>query len=389
MSNRITIFRTTQRIVIGENSLNILPNEIKNLKGTRPFIVTDKGIVQSGIFDRVLGILKADFELVSSFTDVIPEPPMEMVDGIVDTARDVKTDVIVGIGGGSSMDTAKVISVLLTNDQSLESMIGVNLVKDRGLPLILIPTTAGTGSEVTPIAIFTDTKENLKKGVVSDYLFPSTALLDPTLTLSLPPSVTAASGIDALIHAIEAYTSVNATPYTDYLALRAVKLIYENIRTAWARGNDVDARMSMLEGSLLAGQAFANAGVTAVHAFAYPLGGEFHIPHGVSNAVMFCPVMRFNMHANITKFASISDVILPDLRIQHAKTRAEAWIQEISDLMTDLKLPKSLKQLNIPESAIEGLSRSVLKVTRLLANNPRVVNFDDAKEIYSAAFVGE
>lgn len=389
MSGQLTVFRTTQRIVIGENSINELPNEIKILKGTRPFIVTDKGIVESGVYKRVIDILKDNFKDVSTYTEVIPEPPMDMVDKIVEVAKSSNTDVVIGIGGGSSMDTAKVISVLMTNNQPLGSMVGVNLVKDRGLPLILIPTTAGTGSEVTPIAIFTDTKENLKKGVVSDYLFPSTAILDPTLTLSLPPSVTSASGIDALIHAVEAYTSVNATPYTDHLAIRAVKLIYDNIRTAWAKGNDTQARMAMLEGSLLAGQAFANAGVTAVHAFAYPLGGEFHIPHGVSNAVMFCPVMRFNMHANLYKFASISEIILPDLKIQHAKTRVEAWIQEISDLITDLKLPKSLKELNIPESAIDRLSESVLKVTRLLSNNPRMVTLQDAKEIYTAAFRGE
>ncbi|MFQ3573624.1 MAG: iron-containing alcohol dehydrogenase [Thermodesulfovibrionales bacterium] len=389
MSGRLTVFRTTQRIIIGENAINTLPDEIANLKGTRPFIITDGGIVESGIYARIAGILADSFKEVSSFREVIPEPPMDLVSGILEATRESKADVIIGIGGGSSMDTAKVISVLMTNDQSLESIFGINLVKDRGLPLILIPTTAGTGSEVTPIAIFTDTKENLKKGVVSDYLFPSTAILDPTLTLSLPPSVTSASGIDALIHAIEAYTSLNSTPYTDHLAIRAIKLIYDNIRTAWANGNDIQSRTAMLEGSLLAGQAFANAGVTAVHAFAYPLGGEFHIPHGVSNAVMFCPVMRFNMHADMHKFASLADIILPDLRIQHLKTKAEAWIQEISDLMKDLKLPSSLKELNIPESAIDRLSESVLKVTRLLANNPRVVTLNDAREIYEAAFRGE
>lgn len=384
----IIIFKTTPKIIMGSGSIKKLKDEIINLKGSSPFIITDKGILDAGILIEIESLLKTDFKNIGIFHEVPPEPPMDVIDGIVRQAKESNADVIIGIGGGSSMDTAKVISVLLSNDQSLDSMIGINLVKNRGLPLILIPTTAGTGSEVTAIAIFTDTKEDLKKGVVSDYLFPSVAILDPDLTLSLPSSVTAASGIDALIHAIEAYTSVNSNSYTDYLAIRAIKLIIDNIRTAWARGNDIQSRMAMLEGSLLAGQAFANAGVTAVHAFAYPLGGKFHIPHGVSNAVMFCPVMRFNMLSNLPKFASLSDIILPDLRISHQKTKAEAWINEVQDLISDLQLPKSLKELNIPENALDELSHAVLKVTRLLANNPRHITLTDAQKIYREAYEG-
>ena len=284
------------------------------------------------------------------------------------------------------MDVAKIISVLLTNEKPLEELLGVNLVEKRGVPKILIPTSAGTGSEVTPIVILTDQAENLKKGVVSDFLFPEAAILDPELTVSLPPGATAASGMDALIHAIEAYTSVNATSMTDHLALRAIELVVANIRSAWANGNNLEARMNMLEGSLLAGQAFANAGVTAVHAFAYPLGGEFHVAHGVANTVMLCAVLRFNMIANLKKFATLGRLLCPDVSSMDSKVLAEAGIRFLEGLIADLQLPRSLQELNIPRDAIAGMAEGVMKVTRLLANNPRRMTLEDAKKIYQDVY---
>ena len=386
MNTKINYFKTTGKIITGIKSITTLPEEIKLLSGKRVFILTDEGIVNAGICNRVLQILEGNVESVSVFGKVPPEPPLETIDECLALAREAGCDLIIGLGGGSAMDVAKVISVLLTNDKSLAQMIGVNLVERRGIPKILIPTSAGTGSEVTPIVILTDQAENLKKGVVSDFLFPETAILDPELTVSLPPGATAASGMDALIHAVEAYTSVNATPMTDHLAVRAIELVSANIRTAWANGNNLEARMNMLEGSLLAGQAFANAGVTAVHAFAYPLGGEFHVAHGVANTVMLCAVLRFNMLASLKKFAALGKLLSPDIASSDTKMLAEAGIRFMEGLIVDLQLPRTLRELNVPQEAIPRMAEGVMKVTRLLANNPRKITLKDANDIYQVVY---
>lgn len=386
MNTSINYFKTTVKIITGIKSVTTLPEEIKLLGGKRVFIFTDEGIVKAGICDQVLQILKGAVDSASVYGKVPPEPPLETIDECLKLAREAECDLIIGLGGGSAMDVAKVISVLLTNEKPLDQLFGVNLVDKRGIPKILIPTSAGTGSEVTPIVILTDQAENLKKGVVSDFLFPETAILDPELTVSLPPGATAASGMDALIHAIEAYTSVNATPMTDHLALRAIELVVDNIRSAWANGNNLEARMNMLEGSLLAGQAFANAGVTAVHAFAYPLGGEFHVAHGVANTVMLCAVLRFNMIANLKKFAALGKLLCHDVSSTDTKVLAEAGIRFLEGLITDLQLPRTLQELHVPHEAIDGMAEGVMKVTRLLANNPRKITLEDAKSIYQNVY---
>ncbi len=386
MNTSINYFKTTGKIITGIKSVSTLPQEIKLLGGRRVFIFTDEGIVKAGICDQVLQMLEGTVDSVSVFGKVPPEPPLETIYECLALAREARCNLIIGLGGGSAMDVAKIISVLLTNEKSLDQMIGVNLVDTRGIPKILIPTSAGTGSEVTPIVILTDQAENLKKGVVSDFLFPETAILDPELTISLPPGATAASGMDALIHAMEAYTSVNATPMTDHLAVRAIELIAANIRSAWANGSNLEARMNMLEGSLLAGQAFANAGVTAVHAFAYPLGGEFHVAHGVANTVMLCAVLRFNMIANLKKFAALGRLLCPDVSSRDSKVLAEAGIRFLEGLIADLQMPRTLQELNIPQDAIPRMAEGVMKVTRLLANNPRKITFEDAINIYQVVY---
>ncbi len=386
MNTSINYFKTTGKIITGIKSVTTLPQEIKQLGGRRIFVVTDEGIVKAGICEQVLHIVEGAAESVSVYSQVPPEPPLETIHECLKLAREAECDLIIGLGGGSAMDVAKIISVLLTNEKPLEALIGVNLVEKRGVPKILIPTSAGTGSEVTPIVILTDQAENLKKGVVSDFLFPETAILDPELTISLPPGATAASGMDALIHAIEAYTSVNATSMTDHLAVRAIELVVSNIRSAWANGNNLEARMNMLEGSLLAGQAFANAGVTAVHAFAYPLGGEFHVAHGVANTVMLCAVLRFNMLANLKKFATLGKLLCPDISSTDTKVLAEAGISFLEGLIADLQLPGSLKALDVPRDAIAGMAEGVMKVTRLLANNPRRITLEDAIKIYQEVY---
>lgn len=386
MTASIVYFKTTPKIITGAESITALPQEIKQLGGRNIFVITDEGIIKAGICDQVIQILKGSTESLSFYGNVPPEPPLETIAECLEQARKSRCDLIIGLGGGSSMDVAKVISVLLTNEKPLQELIGVNLVEKRGIPKILIPTSAGTGSEVTPIAILTDSAENLKKGIVSDYLFPEVAILDAGLTISLPPVATAASGMDALIHAIEAYTSVNASSMTDHLALRAIELIAANIRTAWADGANLDARRGMLEGSCLAGQAFANAGVTAVHAFAYPLGGEFHVPHGIANAVMLCAVLRFNLSASLTRFAHLGRLLSPETLSRDKELLAEAGIHFLEKLIAELRLPRTLRELHVPQEALEGMAEGVMKVTRLLANNPRTITRDDAVAIYRQVF---
>jgi alcohol dehydrogenase class IV len=268
------------------------------------------------------------------------------------------------------------------NDGPISEYFGIDLVPQPGLPTLIIPTTAGTGSEVTPIAILSDHTEKLKKGIVSPHLFPSAALLDPELTLGLPAHVTAATGMDALIHAIESFTSKNATSISDLLARQAMQLLAGNIRAAYADGSSLAARSNMLEGSMLAGMAFCNAGVTAVHAFAYPIGAEFHIPHGVANSIMLVPVMEFNMFGNLARFAEMAELLGADTSGLDERESAEAAVGAMRGLAVDLKIPEHLRDYGVQEQDIPLLAQGVMKVTRLLANNPRELSQNDAEEIY-------
>ncbi len=388
MLNKISFFKTTPKVIIGLGSIQTLPNEIKERGLKKVFIVTDEGLVKNGICEVLINIIKKVVSKIDVFSDIPSDPPIETAYKCFEMAKAKKIDLVIGLGGGSSLDIAKMLSIMLTNNQKIEDLFGINLVKKRGITKFLIPTTAGTGSEVTPIAILSDEKEHLKKGVVSDYLLPEVAILDGELTKSLPPKPTASSGIDALIHAIEAFTSVNANQYTDYLAIKAMEIISKNLRKVWANGDNLEARQLMLEGSFLAGQAFANAGVTAVHAFAYPLGGEFHIHHGVSNAVMLCPVLEFNLMASPEKFAQLGKIFCPENDSKDFKKLGLAAINFLRELIIDLELPTTLKELNIPENAIERLAEGAMKVTRLLANNPRKINLTDAINIYKKAYGG-
>ncbi len=245
--------------------------------------------------------------------------------------------------------------MLVTNEGDIGSLIGIDLIGNAGIPTIIIPTTAGTGSEVTPIAILSDHDEKLKKGIVSPHLFPTVALLDPELTLGLPSHVTAATGMDALIHAVEAFTSTKSDSLTDVFACRAIELIYSNIQKVFQDGSDIVARTNMLEGSMLAGMAFANAGVTAVHAFAYPIGAEFHIPHGVANSIMLTPVMEFNMYSNLSRFAIISQKFGHDISNMSENDAALLAVDSMRKLTEKLNIPKHLSEFGVKEKDIHGL----------------------------------
>ncbi|MHC4215877.1 MAG: iron-containing alcohol dehydrogenase [Planctomycetota bacterium] len=380
--NRITLFRTIPRIVMGPGALSQLADEVKALKATKVLIVTDQGLIGAGLVKQVQTVLeKADIHN-AVYGDVEADPRYEIVADCVAMIRSENADLIIGFGGGSPIDIAKVSAVMATNEGSISEYFGIDLVPQPGLPTLIIPTTAGTGSEVTPIAILSDHTEKLKKGIVSPHLFPSAALLDPELTVGLPPQVTAATGMDALIHAIESYTSKNATSISDMLARQAMQLIARNIRTAYEDGSNLEARGNMLEGSLLAGMAFCTAGVTAVHAFAYPIGAEFHIPHGVANSIMLTPVMEFNKHGSQERFAEIAGYLGEDTAGLSTKEAADASVEAMRTLAADLNIPDHLSKFGIKDENIPQLAEGVMKVTRLLANNPRDLTQKDAEEIY-------
>jgi alcohol dehydrogenase len=376
------MFQTTPRVIMGAGSLLQIVDEIKRLDGRRVFIVTDPGLVQAGIAGRLEQILDDGGIPFDRFDQVTPDPNLDVAHAAAGALRASGAPVVIGLGGGSAIDIAKIAALMVANDGQLNDYFGIDLIPKPGLKTLIVPTTAGTGSEVTPIIILSDEAEKLKKGVVSPHLFPSVALLDPTLTVDLPPAVTAATGMDALIHAVEAFTSRSAYPMTDMLAREAMVLISDNIRTAYADGQNLEARSRMLEGSLLAGMAFANAGVTAVHAFAYPIGAEFHIPHGVANSIMLAPVMAFNMLGNLTKFAEMAEMLGEETTGMSIREMAMAAVEAMRTLAADLDIPEHLGQFGVRESDIPMLAQGVMKVTRLLANNPRVMTQADAERIY-------
>jgi alcohol dehydrogenase class IV len=382
--NRITLFRTIPRIVIGPGAIRQLADEVKAFNAKKVLIVTDQGLVAAGLVSRALNILEEAGIKSAVFDEVEADPRYEIVADCVAMIQQEKPDFIIGFGGGSPIDIAKVSAVMAKNDGPISEYFGIDLIPKAGLPKLIIPTTAGTGSEVTPIAILSDHTEKLKKGIVSQHLFPSAALLDPELTLGLPAHVTAATGMDALIHAIESYNSINASSISDMFARQAMQLIAQNIRTAYANGSNLAARSNMLEGSLLAGMAFCTAGVTAVHAFAYPIGAEFHIPHGVANSIMLAPVMEFNKLGNLEKFAEIADYLGENTMGLSDREAAEAAVEAIRILAADLKIPAHLSEFGIKDEDIPELAAGVMKVTRLLANNPRGITQQDAEAIYRA-----
>jgi alcohol dehydrogenase class IV len=306
----------------------------------------------------------------------------------VSLCRDERIDLVLSIGGGSALDTAKLVAYLAKSGDRLDDIYGVGLAKGERLPLLLVPTTAGTGSEVTPIAIVT-TPTTEKKGVVSPRLLPDWAILDPELTLGLPSHVTAATGIDAMVHAIEAYTSRHRkNPMSDQLARQALALLSQNIREVCRNGRNLEARSQMLLGSMLAGMAFANAPVAAVHALAYPIGAIFHVPHGLSNALVLMGVLRFNLPAAETLYAELAPIVDPQANGLSPGEAALRFVDGLAAICRDCKVPASLAEVGVRENDLPRLAEDAMKQTRLLVNNPREVTYADAFAIYGEALDG-
>ncbi len=382
----MAIFQAARKIIFGRGVLSELGNEISYLGKTRALVVSDPGVTRVGITGRLVTLLTDVGVQVEVFDRVEAEPRIEVAEECLSVARRLRSDLVVGIGGGSSLDVAKVAAGLFNSPGGVRDYLGVNLIRREGLPLIAIPTTAGTGSETTGIAILTDAEAGVKQGIVSTSLFPHLAIVDPELTVSLPPAVTAYTGIDALIHAVEAYLSVNASSISDALALQAINLISSSIRECYTNGSNISARGKMAEGSLLAGMAFANAGVGAVHAFSYPLGARYHLAHGLSNALMFIPVLSFNLDSVPDRMRQIGEVM--GLRLDGAteKEAGEATIKAIATLLSDLGIPANLKEAGVREETLAAMASAVLEIKRLLNNNPRQIDYLDALAIYGEAF---
>lgn len=380
-------FNTTKSIVSGLGSTANIVELIRPVLGDRVLLVTDKHLRRLGLLSPILGQFAASGISVAIFDDVAADPPEDNVFSGVLVARTHRATGVLGIGGGSPMDVAKVIALLAGSGESLGEAYGVGSAKGPRLPLVLVPTTAGTGSEVTPIAILT-TGVAEKKGVVSPLLLPDMAILDADLTLGLPPAVTAATGIDAMVHAIEAYSSAspNNNPVSRALAREALRTLGAHIREACFNGQNREARAGMLLGSMLAGQAFANSPVSAVHALAYPIGGHFHVPHGLSNALVLPHVLRFNLEGAEQAYAEIAADVFPKLEETPMAERASALILELEALSRALEVPQRLRDVGIPLDAVPLLASEAMKQTRLLINNPRPLSEADALAIYEAAY---
>lgn len=350
----------------------------------RPLIVSDAGFLRTGLLDLPKLSLEQQDLHAAVFSGVLADPPEAVVLEAVDAARRHEADLVIGFGGGSSMDVAKLVAVLARSPQPLADIYGIGKVSGGRLPLVQVPTTAGTGSEVTNIAIVT-TGATTKMGVVAPQLYADLAILDAALTLGLPPGVTAATGIDAMVHAIEAYTSRHKkNPLSDACAREALGMLSRNLIRACEHGADLEARQAMLLGACLAGQAFSNAPVAAVHALAYPIGGIFHVPHGLSNALVLPHVLRFNMPAAAALYAELADIVVP-----HASgsvdARAEALVVAMQQIARTTGIETTLRQVGITESDLDRLADDAMLQTRLLGNNPRELGRTDARAIYAAA----
>jgi alcohol dehydrogenase len=338
-------------------------------------IVTDKGVKNLGLLDAGIASLKEAGYSVFVFDKVVADPPQEIVLKGATAIRKFNAGLIIGFGGGSPMDTAKVIAHLCGSEQSIESLYGVGNAKGPTLPLLLIPTTSGTGSEVTNVAIIT-TGATAKEGIVADSLYADRVLLDANLTLGLPSSITASTGIDAMVHAIEAYTSIRQkNPLSDTFALAALRKLHRSIVQACHNGNDIEARNEMLIGAMLAGQAFSNAPVAAVHGLAYPLGGFFHVPHGLSNALVLTEVMKYNLPKANEWYGEIAR----DLGVGQTGTHL---IDEMLRIKNETKVPQTLTDVNIPADAIPVMAKDAMTKKRVLMNNPREMTYEAVVDIY-------
>ena len=383
-------FNTTSGIRFGSGMSVSSSQEISKILGSNILFITDKDLMSLKLTEPTLNQLKKFSSKVEIFEDVEADPSLKTLLKSIEIGKKMNATGVIGFGGGSSMDVAKLTSLILGSNENIEEAWGVSNAKGPRLPLVLVPTTAGTGSEVTPISIITVGEEE-KKGVSSPIILPDIAILDPDLTLGLPAHTTAATGIDAMVHAIEGYASANKNnnPISKMLSVEALKLLGGSIEKAVFDGSNLEARGNMLIGAMLAGKSFANSPVAAVHALAYPIGGTFHVSHGLSNSLVLPYVLRFNSVDNkATKdYAELAPFVFPDINTnQGSQAVCSEFIDRMESLSKKLGLPQKLREVNIPKEACEKMAKDAMKQTRLLVNNPREVTEKDALNIYESAW---
>ncbi len=372
-----------QKIVFGTGCIQNFCDDYLRLGFHRLFVLTAPPILP--LITSTLDALRLKGVEIRVFHDITAEPTVSDFKNILREARDFGTDSVVGIGGGSVLDLAKLVAALVDSDQQVEDLFGTGFVRQRGKWLACLPTTAGTGSEVSPNAILLDERDQLKKGIVSPFLVADVAYVDPRLTWTVPPKVTADTGMDALTHCIEAYTNKFAHPAVDIYAREGIRLISANLKKAVTNPDDKEAREALALGSLYGGLCLGPVNTAAVHALSYPLGGEFHIPHGLSNAVLLPSVMKFNLPACPQRYAEVA-MACGIASGSDEKETALKGVELIGELSAAVGIPQKLSDLHIPQTAVDGMAKAAMQVQRLLKNNPREVTEQDARDIYNSLY---
>jgi len=383
--NKVSIFLSPNKVIFGNGTVSQVGKEAELLGARKALIVTDKGVVKADLLSSVQDSLKAqkiDFDI---FDKVEAEPPSGNVDDGAQMAVDNKADIVIGVGGGSSLDVAKGVAIMARNKGKILDYAGMDLVPGTGLPKILLPTTAGTGSEVTRVLVAKDVAENVKRAIYSNFTLADVAIVDPMLTLSMPPHVTADTGVDALIHAIETYVSMNATPFSDVLAIEAIRLIAENLPTAYAKAENITARYNMSLAATLAGLAMNSGGVGAVHGLSNILGIKYHMSHGRANAVMLPYVVDYNKIGNPRKYAAIAEAMGENTEGLTPYKAAEKLVPYLFRLLEILNIPAKLSAYGVTKADIPALVEGGMKLSRLFVPNPRNMTEEDVKNIYTNA----
>jgi len=372
-----------QKIVFGTGCIQTFVDDYLKMGLQRLFVLTAPPI--RPLIEETLTALGNAGVSVEVFQDIVAEPTVNDFKKMLEIARQFKADSVVGIGGGSVLDVTKLVAAFINSDQQVEDCFGTGFIQKKGLWFACLPTTAGTGSEVSPNAILLDERDHLKKGIVSPFLIADVAYVDPKLTWTVPAKVTADTGMDALTHCIEAYTNKFAHPSVDIYALQGIRLIAANLEKAVKNGQDQEAREALAFGSLYGGLCLGPVNTAAVHALSYPLGGEFHIPHGLSNAILLPSVMKFNAPAAMKRYAEVAIAMgcEPGKNDEETTQRGVDFIYQLADAVG---IPKKLTDLGIPQTAVDGMAKAAMEVQRLLKNNPREVTEQDARDIYNSLY---
>jgi len=395
-------FHSASQLIFGRDAVLQLGEIVRQLSAERVFVVTDKALSKAGLAELVCRPLREAGLHIEVFDGGLPEPPIALAESCAAQARSFGSQAILGLGGGNNMDLAKIVATILAHGGGPRDYVGDDQIPGPILPLVCVPTTAGTGSEVSGASVLTDTEKKMKVGILSNHLRPRAAVVDPLLTVSCPPKVTADSGIDALTHAIEAYTAVDNEefplpagertiyqgrhPLGDLLAERAIELIGANLRRAVHNGSDLAAREGMALGATLAGLAFSNVGVAVVHALEYPVGGATHCSHGAGNGLLLPFVMRFNMPARVSRFARIAGLLGENVAGLGEPAAAERAIAAVERLKTDIGIPQRLRDLQVTPEQLPVFAEKAFAVKRILRVNPRPVTIGDLEGILKSAY---